>query len=425
MSDSENNITSGNETNSDSDYELELSNISTQITTKGVCAIYHEYLKNNKLFLQPEYQRDFCWSLDKMNAFIDTIMKGWIIPNYVIYELSKKEIKNVKYKCECIDGQHRLTTLKKYIESSPLDENKNKYIYWLNNGFRIFYDMNKTILDKLNKGNHVKFRNLTDDEKYKFDNFQMSFHMISAQNGLDISTKCDIFNRLQNGEKVSSYDKLKNYHKNEITNCIRKELLCKYIDDLNFANKIIFKHNPKKPKQYYIYFLIRTFFIIDKKSLDINYLDINIKKGVTANDGKGEPKYRLKNSIDSLLPKVKEIIKFIAETEYKTDSNMIIKEVGYIFVCIYANYGIDELITTIKWLNTVSNSKQFEKLNDIKSYISSIDKVVPVHKIMDHYQTIIKLILKKNTNDYINAQENMHEHTYNNDRIGIVSKSKI
>ena len=48
MSDSENNITSGNETNSDSDYELELSNISTQITTKGVCAIYHEYLKNNK-----------------------------------------------------------------------------------------------------------------------------------------------------------------------------------------------------------------------------------------------------------------------------------------------------------------------------------------------------------------------------------------
>ena len=76
-----------------------------------------------------------------MNAFIDTILKGWIIPNYVIYVLSTKEYKLSKYKYECIDGQHKLTTLKYYIESIPLLD--NRYVYWSSNGERVYYNMDK------------------------------------------------------------------------------------------------------------------------------------------------------------------------------------------------------------------------------------------------------------------------------------------
>ena len=74
-----------NVSDGDSDSESiddELNQINTQITTKSICAIYHEYLKDDKLLLSPEYQRDLCWSVDKMILFIDTIMKEWIVPNY-------------------------------------------------------------------------------------------------------------------------------------------------------------------------------------------------------------------------------------------------------------------------------------------------------------------------------------------------------
>ena len=147
-----------------------------------------------------------------MNAFIDTILKGWIIPNYVIYVLSSKEHKTSKYKYECIDGQHRLTTLKYYIEGIPLSD--NRYVYWSSNGERVYYNMDKTLLDDIRNRRGVKCRNLTEDEKCRFNDYQMSFHMISSATGLTIGTKCDIFNRLQNGEKVSSYNKLKNLHQN-------------------------------------------------------------------------------------------------------------------------------------------------------------------------------------------------------------------
>ncbi len=49
---------------------------------------------------------------------------------------------------------------------------------------------------------------------------------------------------------------------------------------MNFFN-ILKKDNKKWEKntdRFDIYFVIRTILIIDKKNLDINYLDLNIKK---------------------------------------------------------------------------------------------------------------------------------------------------
>ena len=406
--DLESNLDSASETESEAEAEPD-SNISTQITNKSIKSIYYEYLQGSELLLRPEYQRELCWSFDKMNAFIDTILKGWIIPNYVIYELSPNEQKYNNHTHECIDGQHRLTTLKWFIESKNLDEmsNKNtttnKYIYWLNNAERVFYNMDSSKMNEIMKKRSIKCRNLTINEKKKFDNFQMSFHMIksSNNNSLSLGTKCDIFNRLQNGEKVSSYEKLKNLHQNLITNCIRSNGLCKHLNDINFISKIDFgkRTRPKKAEGFNIYFLIRSFFIIDKKSLDINYLDLNIKKALEANNGMGEPKYRLRNDINELLIKVIEITDWIASNNeiYSNNSIRILPELAYIFICIYVNHGLDDLDKVIKWLYNPNNSKQFNKLNVITSYKQSIEKVTSSLKITEWYKTIIKLILKKDS----------------------------
>ena len=85
---------------SDTEYEEETDSedenkMRIQITTKSIRSIHSEFLQNDELLLKPEYQRDMCWSHIKMNTFIETINKGLIVPNYVIYQLSSCELKKM------------------------------------------------------------------------------------------------------------------------------------------------------------------------------------------------------------------------------------------------------------------------------------------------------------------------------------------
>ena len=116
--------------NTETDTELEnnYKNIKTYIETKSISSVYNEYLKDSTLMIKPLYQRDFCWSINKMINFIETIMKGLIVPNFVIYKLSDYEIEknNESYDYECVDGQHRLMVIKYYYENTRYE---NKHIY--------------------------------------------------------------------------------------------------------------------------------------------------------------------------------------------------------------------------------------------------------------------------------------------------------
>lgn len=374
-------------------------NIETRITNKAVISVYGEFLQNNKLLLNPEYQRDLSWSIEKMNTFIDTIMKGWIVPNYVIYKLSNSELKNNPHQFECIDGQHRLLSIKWYIEGTPYP-GTNRYVHWSSNGERVYYNLSQEKMAEIKTRSRQKIvcRNLTDIEKLKFDFFDMSFHMVESKNGsLSIGMKCDIFNRLQNGEKVSSYDKLKNLHTNTITDTIRTKHLLSYMKTIKFCDKINI-NNPnirrKRLESFNIYFLIRSFLIIDKKNLDVNYLDLNIKKYLEANNGQGTPSVKLNNNIDILLPKVLEVINYISSSQEIVDT--LIPELVYIFICVYANYDINGLEQTIKWLIKPVNRKQFEKLNDIRTYKISSEKVTSAIHMNKYYNNLIKIIFHKN-----------------------------
>lgn len=369
---------------SNSDEETDLQKINVQITNKSVKSVYYEFLQDNNLLLSPEYQRNLCWSAQKMNLFINTIYKGWIVPNYVIYTLSSKEQHKNIHSHECIDGQHRLTVLKYYIENS------NKNIYCYNDKERIYYNMPDDKLKEIKKNCKYRhnIRNLTREEKTSFDNFQMSFHMISCSSGLNMSVKCDIFNRLQNGEKVSSFEKLKNCQ-NIITNTIKYHKLLHHMKEINFNNKINFSHKtkPKDIDAYNIYFLIRSFLIIDKKSLDINYLDINIKKYLDDN----MPCIRLKSDIDLLLPKVCEITEWIAKNDNIKEK--LLDEVLYLYICIYAIYDIKCLENIVLALNTNEHNDFFKKINNINTYKSSSNKVTSSDKMNS--------ILKEIVNNFI------------------------
>ena len=300
------------------------------------------------------------------------------MPNYVIYKLSKIESKDVHYSYECVDGQHRFKTIKNFIE------NLDNKIYIKIDNCKVFYSKTENNKSLLNK---KKYRIFTKDEKTTFNDYQMFINIIQTKNNkaLNISTKCGIFNRLQNGERVASYIKIKN-HNNIITSYIRTNKLIDFMDDLELINKLFIK-KMLEYRNFTIYFCIRTFLIIDKQNLEINYLDLNIKKYLFANDGIGCHQVQITNNIDDILIKVKEIITFICTND---KINNILPELAYIYICIYANFGLNKLNKIIDYFD--SNKNIFNKYNDIKKYQKSC--VTSIENINKQYSLIMNLLEK-------------------------------
>lgn len=79
-----------------------------------------EWIKNDKINLHPPYQRNFIWSSKDQKLLIDSIMKGYPLPNFFIY---KK--KDGSY--DMVDGQQRATTISKYVKGDFADSYKQFY----------------------------------------------------------------------------------------------------------------------------------------------------------------------------------------------------------------------------------------------------------------------------------------------------------
>lgn len=72
-------------------------------------------IQRGELILQPEFQREFVWTHAHMEKFIQTILDGYPFPEIYISQkginLDTLATQNV-----IVDGQQRLTTIKRYIE---------------------------------------------------------------------------------------------------------------------------------------------------------------------------------------------------------------------------------------------------------------------------------------------------------------------
>lgn len=79
-----------------------------------------EWIKKDKINLHPPYQRNFIWSSKDQKLLIDSIMKGYPLPNFFIY---KKE--NETY--DMVDGQQRATTISKYVKGEFADSEKHYF----------------------------------------------------------------------------------------------------------------------------------------------------------------------------------------------------------------------------------------------------------------------------------------------------------
>jgi hypothetical protein len=88
--------------------------IKPSVTTPTIADVYQN-IDSGKLVLQPDFQRKFVWTHEHEEEFIDTILNGFPFPEIYVCE-GEIDIKKLKTTQHVIDGQQRLTTIKKYID---------------------------------------------------------------------------------------------------------------------------------------------------------------------------------------------------------------------------------------------------------------------------------------------------------------------
>lgn len=89
--------------------------IKPSVTNPTIADIY-EKIDSNRLELSPDFQRKFVWTHEHQEEFLDTILHGFPFPEiYVCQGLT--DTKKLRTTQKVIDGQQRLTTIKKYIEN--------------------------------------------------------------------------------------------------------------------------------------------------------------------------------------------------------------------------------------------------------------------------------------------------------------------
>ena len=165
------------------------------------------YEENN---LTPVYQRDITWSNVKMNDFIATIMDNGLITNVILYQLAEDQRNGVNEEktYETVDGQHRLTAIKAFKDSTYLKVDKKDYLVcWKYENTYVFYKRTDAVEDWCRK-KEIHPQYLTKDEKKHFDNYDINFTLI--KNRLSLDYRSQIFLDLQKNAPVRGSDLHKN-----------------------------------------------------------------------------------------------------------------------------------------------------------------------------------------------------------------------
>ncbi len=93
-----------------------MNQIRPSVTNPTIADIYQQ-ISTGKLILRPDFQRKFVWTHEHQEAFLDTVLKGLPFPEIYVCEGSI-DIANLSTTKHVIDGQQRLTTIRRYIEGS-------------------------------------------------------------------------------------------------------------------------------------------------------------------------------------------------------------------------------------------------------------------------------------------------------------------
>ena len=157
----------------------------------------------DKLILDPDFQRNFVWKPEQQSQFIESVILNFPLPAFYIN-------KNIKGKYIIVDGRQRLTTLKRFLK----DEFKLKGL---------------KVLTKLNGKSFSEIIELDDIYQTKIEDKKLNVYVI--QPSVPMAMVYDIFNRINTGGTQ--------LQRQEIRSCIYLGKSTKLLEEL--ADKEYFK----------------------------------------------------------------------------------------------------------------------------------------------------------------------------------------
>ena len=387
-SDDDSNNQNAQDTDNASDEEIELDsdeaklkmlkNLKYDFASYEIKYIYETYLKNeSEVDLSPSYQREFAWTNDKQDLFIDSVVNNYIVPPIILIKLNKKN----GHRFECMDGQHRLTVLKHFIEGKPINKNAPHYIKFPkieNEKLVDVYYKQSDLIDKLYENNKTKtYRYMNEDELGAFNDKKLIVIKISnfdkKMDDVFDKIKNEMFLRLQKGERVSGTDILRNYD-STLINTLREYNLLKY---KTFTTHESFKRienilelKTKKTATIlssYIFFVIRCILIVKNNTLDVGLLNETILREEILGK-KQSTRFNIdkKDVVDS-LDKIK---KFITRV-YKMKEQEDLPKFNEYFLLILLKIYLDEKDKLNEKLESYENYKEY---NNEKYYQKLFNK---------------------------------------------------
>lgn len=186
--------------------------------------------EDEKIILDPAYQRNIVWNMNDMANFINSVLNG-IVPNNILFNIDEKG------NYICIDGKQRLTSLVEFKYNKIFG-----ILFDNNNDNDIIYVYYSVIPQKYI--NDIQFRILTQEEKNTFNSMMIP---ITTYTNLSYEDQIDVFHRIQsgkvltNGEKIIAFfsdDKITKYF---LDFCDKKSSLFKKFlkNDLNRKEHVI------------------------------------------------------------------------------------------------------------------------------------------------------------------------------------------
>lgn len=220
----------------------------------------------NRIITRPLYQRHIRWAPSAMNDFICTVMNNGLVPGIIMYQLAtdEKVRKNEGKSFEMVDGQHRLFTLKAFMDSSIqlLPHIKKPFVVhwnyeWFNENdeaqySKVFYKETEDVKEWCRE-NKINPCYLSDEEREYFDNFGVNVTIIRSKLSLD--QRREIFMSLQKGIPVRNSDFLKNK-----TDC----KLVAFMSENSYETMmtdIFYEHCYKKATNYWVHWVSRCFLL--------------------------------------------------------------------------------------------------------------------------------------------------------------------
>ena len=197
--------------------------------TWSILEIYQK-IRDKKLCLNPDYQRDVIWDKKKQTAFVESLFMGIIVPPIYVVEIPGEDMLDANY-YEVVDGKQRLHTIEKFITNKLRLESKTLEYYrdWFDN--KSFSDIKEDYEDLLNE----------------MLSSVLDIYVITANSPEE--TKYDIFSRLNKGAEKLKVNEIRKaiYHSSTLS------VIDKYIKENKTEEyyKNIFSNNDIKRYEDY------------------------------------------------------------------------------------------------------------------------------------------------------------------------------